>query len=111
VDAHMGTQYGLLTRITATLACLGVLTSIITGAIMWWKRRPTGSAGLPGRTSDSMRANTPRGAVIAIAVIATALSVLYPAFGASLVLVLVIEGILSAVRGRQDSDEETVLPS
>ncbi|WP_082690507.1 PepSY domain-containing protein [Mycobacterium sp. M26] len=111
VDAHMGTQYGLLTRITATLACLGVLTSIITGAIMWWKRRPTGSAGLPGRTSDSMRANTPRGAVIAIAVIATALSVLYPAFGASLVLVLVIEGILSAVRGRQDTDEETVLPS
>lgn len=110
VDAHMGTQYGLLTRIIATLACLGVLTSIVTGVIMWWKRRPTGSAGLPGRTSDSLRAAPPRPATVAIAVIALALAVLYPAFGASLVLVLVAEGVLSAVRDRK-REPESALPS
>lgn len=98
VNSHMGTQYGLLTRITATLACLGLLASIATGAIMWWKRRPTGTAGLPGRTSDAMRADTPRGAKIAIAVTAVALGVLYPAFGASLIVVLVIEGVWAAAR-------------
>ena len=100
VNTHMGTQYGVLTRILATLACLGLLTSITTAMLMWWKRRPTGGTGLPGRTSDAQRGDTPRGAVAAIAVIATALAVLYPSFGVTLIVVLVAEGILSAVRGR-----------
>ena len=55
---HMGTQYGILTRIMATAACLGILTSIVTATLMWWKRRPTGGAGLPGATSDTMRSKT-----------------------------------------------------
>ena len=92
--------HGVLTRILATLACLGLLTSITTAMLMWWKRRPTGGTGLPGRTSDAQRGDTPRGAVAAIAVIATALAVLYPSFGVTLIVVLVAEGILSAVRGR-----------
>jgi len=100
VAMHMGNQYGVLTRILATLACLGLLTSITTAMLMWWKRRPTGGTGLPGRHSDAQRGDTPRGAVAAIAVIATALAVLYPSFGVTLIVVLVAEGILSAVRGR-----------
>lgn len=100
---HMGNQYGVLTRILATLACVGLLTSITTAILMWWKRRPTGGAGLPGRTSDAQRADTPRGAVVAIAVIATALAVLYPSFGVTLIVVLVAEGILSAVRSRDSA--------
>ena len=100
VAMHMGNQYGVLTRILATLACLGLLTSITTAMLMWWKRRPTGRTGLPGRTSDAQRADTPRGAVASIAVIATTLAVLYPSFGVTLIVVLVAEGILSAVRGR-----------
>ena len=62
-------------------------------------RRPR-ATGLPGRHSDAQRGDTPRGAVAAIAVIATALAVLYPSFGVTLIVVLVAEGILSAVRGR-----------
>jgi uncharacterized iron-regulated membrane protein len=58
---------------------------------------------LPGRTSDAQRADTPRGAVVAIAVVATALAVLYPSFGVTLIVVLVAEGILSAVRSRDSA--------
>ncbi len=101
VNMHMGTQYGLLTRILATFACLGLLTSIATAVLMWWKRRPTGSAGLPGRSSEAARSNTPRGAVVAIGVIATALAVLYPSFGATLLVVLIAESVISARRRRQ----------
>ena len=32
---------------------------IPTGAIMWWKRRPTGTTGLPGRVSDGVRPTPP----------------------------------------------------
>ena len=98
VDVHMGTQYGLLTRILATAACLGLLTSILTAVIMWWKRRPTGTAGLPDRSSDAGASATPRGAVVAIGVIATTLAVLYPSFGVSLFVVLIAESIIESRR-------------
>lgn len=98
VDMHMGTQYGVLTRILSTLACLGLLTSILTAIIMWWKRRPTGTAGLPGRTNDTMKAGTPRGAVVAIGVVSIALAVLYPSFGVTLLLVLIAEAIVESRR-------------
>ena len=71
---HMGNQYGLLTRTLATLACLGLLTMITTGVIMWWKRRPTGSSGLPGRASDKSGVGTPRRAAVAVGVIGTVLA-------------------------------------
>ena len=103
VDMHMGTQYGLLSRILATAACLGLLISIATATMMWWKRRPTGTAGLPGRSSDAVRSNTPRGAVVAIGVIATALALLYPSFGVTLVVVLIAEAIVESRRGRIDA--------
>lgn len=98
VDMHMGTQYGILTRILATAACLGLLTSIASAVVMWWKRRPTGGSGLPGRAAEATRADTPRGAVAAIAGTATVLAVLYPSFGVSLVVVLAAEWVLSARR-------------
>lgn len=108
VNTHMGTQYGLLNRVLSTLFCLGLLTSIATATIMWWKRRPTGTAGLPGRTSDTMKSETPRGAVVAIGLIATALAVLYPSFGATLLLVLIAETMVES-RRRRKAQEKTEL--
>ena len=58
IAMHMGNQFGLLTRISATIACLGVLTSVITGLLMWWKRRPAAGSGLPGRASTAARQHT-----------------------------------------------------
>ena len=106
VNAHMGTQYGILTRILATAACLGLLTSIVTATLMWWKRRPTGSVGLPGATTDVMRSSTPRGAVVVVGGIATVLAIVYPSFGVTLLVVLAAEAILAARRRRvtQPSD-------
>lgn len=98
VDMHMGNQYGLLTRILATLACLGLLTMIATGVIMWWKRRPTGSSGLPGRASNKSGVGTPRRAAVAVGVIGTVLAVVYPAFGVTLLLVIGAEVLLAATR-------------
>lgn len=107
VDMHMGTQYGVFTRILATATCLALLTSIVTGVTMWWKRRPTGTAGLPGRTSDAARSHTPRGAVVAIGVIATGLAVLYPSFGATLLVVLIAETIVESRRRKKPSAQGT----
>lgn len=98
VDMHMGTQYGVLSRILATLACLGLLTSVTTAVIMWWKRRPAGGTGLPVRPADSPRAKPPRTTAITAGAVAAVLAVLYPAFGATLIVVLAAEGALAARR-------------
>lgn len=98
VDMHMGTQYGVVTRILATAFCVGLITSILTATIMWWKRRPAGTAGLPGRTSETIKSETPQRAVVVIGVMATALAVLYPSFGVTLLVVLIAETIVASRR-------------
>ncbi len=96
IAMHMGNQWGILTRISATVACLGILTMIGTGLAMWWIRRPAGTTGAPGRASAITRAATPKRAKVAVSVIAVALGVIYPVFGVSLLLVLAFEALLDA---------------
>lgn len=103
VDMHMGTQYGLVTRVLATLACLGLLTMITTGVIMWWKRRPTGSAGIPGRAGEKAGTKTPKSAAVVVGVVGVVLGVVYPAFGVTLLLVIGVEVLKGAARGADRS--------
>lgn len=98
IAMHMGNQYGVVTRISATLACLGVLGSILTGLTMWWKRRPAGGAGLPTATSTATRSNTPKRAVIAVSVAAVVLGVIFPIFGLSVLVVLAVDAVLTRRR-------------
>jgi uncharacterized iron-regulated membrane protein len=105
IAMHMGTQFGVLTRILATIACLGVIISALTGLLMWWHRRPSGRSGLPGPVSDTTRANTPRGAVIAVSVAGVVLGVVFPVFGVSLLVVLAVEAVLAKRRRTGDPED------
>jgi uncharacterized iron-regulated membrane protein len=98
----------LLTRIVATLACLGIVVSALTGLLMWWHRRPSGRTGLPGPVSDTTRINTPRSAVITVAVAAVVLGVVFPVFGVSVLVVLAVEALLAKrrrLREREVTDD------
>lgn len=91
IAMHMGTQYGVLTRVIATTACLGVLLGVATGLLMWWKRRPPGGAGLPVPTDQPAIPRTAK-------VLLTVLGVIYPAFGVSLLLALTVETVIARRR-------------
>ena len=104
IALHMGNQLGLLTRIVATLACLGIIVSALTGLLMWWHRRPSGRSGLPGPVSDTTRANTPRGTVIAATLAAVVLAVVFPVFGMSLLVVLAVEAVLARRRRAREPE-------
>ncbi|MDY6998279.1 MAG: PepSY domain-containing protein, partial [Actinomycetota bacterium] len=106
IAMHMGNQFGVLTRIIATLACLGILVSVGTGLLMWWKRRPAGTTGVPAPASAVTRAATPKKAVVTVAVAGTVLGIVYPAFGVSALLVLAVERLL-ARRRRPRADDAT----
>ena len=87
---HVGTIWGLPTKIIWLVTCIILMTSPVTGVWMWWERRPTGRLGLPRRVD----ARRPRWLVATV----TATSILLPALGLSVVVVLVVEFLMSRLR-------------
>ncbi|HLL91082.1 MAG TPA: PepSY-associated TM helix domain-containing protein, partial [Tepidisphaeraceae bacterium] len=55
---HTGAIFGRPTKALALLACLVLAAATVSGAAMWWLRRPQGRLGLPKRPTD---ARVPRG--------------------------------------------------
>jgi uncharacterized iron-regulated membrane protein len=84
VQTHMGTQFGLASRIAMTAGALLILWSAATAVVMWWKRRPRGGAGLPRRPDD---VRTPRGLWAAGGV----LGLIYPLWGLSALAALAFD--------------------
>jgi len=68
------------------------MTLPVTGIWMWWQRRPTGRLGLPRRVN----ARCPRWLVATI----TATSILLPALGLSVVVVLAGEQLVARLRNK-----------
>ncbi|PRE45405.1 PepSY-associated TM helix domain-containing protein [Burkholderia multivorans] len=46
---HMGRYFGLPNQIISAVISLGLGAMALTGAVMWWKRRPASSLGAPSR--------------------------------------------------------------
>ncbi|OAN37673.1 PepSY-associated TM helix domain-containing protein [Mycolicibacterium iranicum] len=110
IAMHMGNQWGVLTRISATVACLGIWIMIGTGLLMWWKSKPPGGAGVPSRARASTKADTPKRAKLVVTIIAVVLGVIYPVFGVSLLLVLAVEALLDARRQSRQGSESADKP-
>ena len=84
VSLHMGTQWGIISRILMTLLCVLTFWSVISAAVMYGKRRRKGSLGLPRRPQNVYLG---RG----ITVIAVVLGIIYPLWGASAAIIALID--------------------
>ena len=80
---HVGSIWGLPTKILWLATCVILMTLPVTGIWMWWQRRPTGRLGLPSHVD----ARRPRWLIATI----TATSILLPAVGLSVVVLLLGE--------------------
>ena len=83
VQTHMGTEFGLASRVVMTVACLLVVWAAVSGLVMFWKRR-RGGTGFPRRPLD---ARLQRGMIV----IAVLLALVYPLWGVSVVAVLLFD--------------------
>lgn len=86
VMTHMGLQYGLPNQIANLIVCLVLVGTVMAGLILWWKRRPKGSLGMP-TVHPAQR--FPAGLKAAVVVMA----ILFPLVGASMVPVLIWSAI------------------
>lgn len=87
---HVGSILGMPSKLVWLATCVILMTSPITGVVMWWLRRPKGALGLPRRV------NTRRPRWLIITIVVT--SILLPAVGVSVVLLLVIDLFVSRLR-------------
>ena len=81
VSTHMGTQLGLVNRVLMTSVCVLSLWSVVSAAAMYRRRRRPGTAGLPRRPVDVRLGRR-------LDLIALALAIVYPVWGATAVVVL-----------------------
>jgi uncharacterized iron-regulated membrane protein len=91
---HVGSVFGMTTKLIWLLACLSLAFLPVTGLWMWWKRRPNGKTGFPRRPE---RTRTPLWVWTSVVL----MSVFMPVFGASVLLILLFELSASLVRRRR----------
>lgn len=89
---HVGSIWGLPTKLLWLVTCLILMTLPVTGIWMWWQRRPTGRLGLPRRV-HATRPGWLVGTVIAT-------SILLPALGLSVAILLASELTVDRLRKR-----------
>jgi len=86
IALHEGTM-GLWNTILNTAYCLTVIFMVVSGLVMWWKRRPAGALGAPRYPRDY---RIPR-AILGIAVV---VCLAFPLTGIAIVLFAVIDFLL-----------------
>jgi len=80
IAAHEGQLFGLANQLLGLFTALGLITICISAVVMWWRRRPEGSLGLPAPRVEGFRITAPFIALIVVA------GVLLPVLGASLLI-------------------------
>jgi uncharacterized iron-regulated membrane protein len=94
INVHMGQEFGLANQLVLLVVCIAIVVLAVSAGVMWWKRRPKGSLGVPPMPSDK---RVFRG-LIAILVIG---GIIFPLVGLSLVVMLALDWIYVRTRRRR----------
>jgi len=89
IALHEGRRFGTLNLVVTAAFCLAVIFMCLTGPLMWWRRRPRGSARLGAPRGRLPIRSTP---LLAIGLVA--LGLVLPLFGASLLAVLLLDRLV-----------------
>ncbi|GAA1458100.1 PepSY domain-containing protein [Williamsia maris] len=106
IDAHMGILFGIVNQITLALLMIGLITVIIRGYILWWRRRPTRRRGLPRAPRRGALAELkPIEALILIVVIA-GIGWYVPLFGLSIAAFVLFDVTVGLWQRRETVEPE-----
>jgi uncharacterized iron-regulated membrane protein len=88
IAAHEGQLFGLANQLLGLFTALGLLTICVSAVVMWWRRRPGGSLGVPAPRVPEFRI----GAGLMTGIVTVA--VLLPVLGASLVVLALVTWLI-----------------
>ncbi len=87
VALHEGHYFGLANQLLDLIICLGLIGISVTGILMWWKRKPSGTLGAPSLPKNLRLL---KGVTVLIII----LGIIFPLVGASLLFVLVLDWLV-----------------
>jgi uncharacterized iron-regulated membrane protein len=88
INVHMGQEFGLANQLLMLAVSTAIIVMSVSAAVMWWKRRPKGSLGIPPLPRDRA---VLRGVVAILAVG----GVIFPLVGASLLVMLLLDWLFT----------------
>ena len=91
ISIHMGQAFGLANQLVLLAALIATVLMVVSGVVMWWKRRPAGSLGAPRLPSD---AQVPK-VLLGLAIVA---GLFFPMVGLSMLAFAAIELVLLGTR-------------
>src|SRR5262249_25656865 len=91
--------FGVANQIILAVLALGIMCLVIWGYRMWWLRRPTCSAAMPGPTGNQ-RPGT--GAMLVVGLVAVAAGIFLPVLGVSLLAFLLADEMWMRFRTRPE---------
>ncbi|HUL94351.1 MAG TPA: PepSY domain-containing protein [Burkholderiales bacterium] len=86
IAVHQGQEYGAVNRYVMLAGCVSIVLLAITSVTMWWKRRPSGSLGVPPRPPQAA-------ATRVLAAIVVPFAIFFPLVGASLLAAFAVERV------------------
>lgn len=87
IALHEGRYFGLVNQLLDLVICLVLIGIAVTGCMMWWKRKPSGTLGAPSLPKNF---KLMKGAVILIIM----LGILFPLVGISLLVALMLDWLV-----------------
>lgn len=97
IQLHMGLLFGLVNQLALAALAVALVTVIVRGYLMWWRRRPTNGGRPPAR--GAWRGISPV-TIAALAVAAATIGWFIPLLGLSLLGFLVVDGMVGLAKGR-----------
>lgn len=86
ITVHKGLEYGLSNQVVLLLLCLAVIGVVISGVILWWKRKPSEHIGSP----KAPNGKTSKGFIIFMVV----MGLIFPLMGLSIIIVLLLDWLI-----------------
>lgn len=93
INVHMGQQFGLVNQLVLLVVCVAIVVLAVSAGVMWWKRRPSGSVGVPPAPSDR---RVLRG-LLAILIVG---GIIFPLVGVSLLIMLLLDWAFARSKAR-----------
>jgi len=84
----MGQECGVANQIVMLAACFAIVLLCVSALVMWWKRRPQGSLGVPPLPAEKATLRV----VVALLAIG---GLIFPLVGLSLIVMVMIDAVLT----------------
>ncbi|ALN73493.1 PepSY domain-containing protein [Aureimonas sp. AU20] len=94
INVHLGQEFGWFNQWFLAAVCVGNVALAVSAGVMWWKRRPSRSMGVPPLPKDT---SVFRGLLVLLAIG----GVLFPLVGASLLVMLLLDWTMTRLRARR----------